>query len=118
MMMGVYVALGIFLLVAARNPSPHRSLIAFAAWSSFADAAVTSALALEISSEHTGFRIGWVVVVVVGAALIVLAPRQAARTGESSLQLACAAHELGLNRLTKATPWLNMASYDMSFNEL
>jgi len=36
MMLSLYVALGIFLLVAVRNPSEHRSLIAFAAWSSFA----------------------------------------------------------------------------------
>ena len=31
MMMGIYFALGIFLLIAARNPAAHRSLIAFAA---------------------------------------------------------------------------------------
>jgi hypothetical protein len=35
MMLSLYAALGIFLLVAVRNPSAHRSLIAFAAWSSF-----------------------------------------------------------------------------------
>jgi len=33
MMMSLYFTLGIFLLVAVRNPSVHRSLIAFAAWS-------------------------------------------------------------------------------------
>ena len=38
MMLSVYVTLGIFLLLAARNPSTHRSLIAFTAWSSFAHA--------------------------------------------------------------------------------
>jgi hypothetical protein len=31
MMMGIYFALGIFLLIAVRNPAAHRSLIAFAA---------------------------------------------------------------------------------------
>jgi len=36
MMLSLYVALGIFLLLAVRNPSANRSLIAFAAWSSFA----------------------------------------------------------------------------------
>lgn len=36
MMLSLYVALGIFLLIAVRNPSAHWSLIAFAAWSSFA----------------------------------------------------------------------------------
>jgi len=35
-MLSVYVTLGIFLLLAARNPSANRSLIAFTAWSSFA----------------------------------------------------------------------------------
>jgi hypothetical protein len=40
MMLSLYVTLGIFLLIAARNPSAHRSLIAFTAWSNFAHAAV------------------------------------------------------------------------------
>jgi tryptophan-rich sensory protein len=40
MMMSLYATLGIFLLLASRNPRAHRSLIAFAAWSSFAHAAV------------------------------------------------------------------------------
>src|ERR1035438_9105234 len=42
MMLSLYVTLCIFLLLAARNPSANRSLIAFTAWSSFAHAAVMS----------------------------------------------------------------------------
>jgi hypothetical protein len=38
MMLSVYVTLGIFLLLASRNPAANRSLIAFTAWSSFAHA--------------------------------------------------------------------------------
>lgn len=76
MMMGLYFALGIFLLIAVRNPSAHRSLIAFAAWSSFAHAVVMSVLGLEIASEREGFLVGSVVLVVIGLALIVLAPRK------------------------------------------
>jgi hypothetical protein len=34
MMLSVYVTLGIFLLLAVRNPSESRNLIAFTAWSS------------------------------------------------------------------------------------
>ena len=34
MMLCVYATLGIFLLLAARNPSAYRSVIAFAPWSS------------------------------------------------------------------------------------
>ena len=40
MFLSLYVTLGVFLLIAVRNPAAHRSLIAFAAWSSFAHAAV------------------------------------------------------------------------------
>ena len=76
MMMGIYFALGIFLLIAVRNPSAHRSLIAFAAWSSFAHAVVMSVLGLEIASERVGFLIGSAVLVVIGVAFLVLAPRK------------------------------------------
>jgi len=76
MMMGLYFTLGIFLLLAARNPSGHRSLIAFAAWSSFAHAVVMSVLGFEIASERTGFLVGSAVLVVIGIALIALAPRR------------------------------------------
>jgi hypothetical protein len=41
MMFSVYVTLGIFLLLAVRNPSASRSLIAFTAWSSLAHAGKT-----------------------------------------------------------------------------
>src|SRR6266568_3440864 len=40
MMLSVYATLGIFLLLASRDPSANRSLIGFTAWSSFAHAAV------------------------------------------------------------------------------
>jgi hypothetical protein len=74
MMMGLYFTLGIFLLAAVRNPPAHRSLIAFAAWSSFAHAAVMSVLGLEMPAERPGFLIGSAVLVVIGALLIALAP--------------------------------------------
>ncbi len=74
MMLSLYVALGIFLLIAVRNPSAHRSLIAFAAWSSFAHAVAMSTLGFEIPSQRTGFMIGSALLVVVGVALIALAP--------------------------------------------
>jgi len=76
MMMGIYFALGIFLLIAVRNPSAHRSLIAFAAWSSFAHAMVMSVLGFEMPSEREGFLVGSAVLVSMGVALILLAPRK------------------------------------------
>ncbi|HEY2168778.1 MAG TPA: DUF6632 domain-containing protein [Candidatus Angelobacter sp.] len=76
MQMAIYATLGIFLLIASRNPSAHRSLIAFAAWSSFAHAAVMSTLGFEIPELRTGFLIASGVLVVIGVALIVLAPQK------------------------------------------
>src|SRR5215472_2934439 len=74
MQMAIYACLGVFLLIAARNPGAHRSLIAFAAWSSFAHAVVMSMLGFEIASQRTGFLIASAILVAVGVALIVLAP--------------------------------------------
>lgn len=80
MMMSLYATLGVFLLLAARNPSAHRSLIAFTAWSSLAHAVVMSLLGFEIASQRDGFLIGSAVLVVIGVALIALAP--AKQSGE------------------------------------
>jgi hypothetical protein len=74
MMMGIYFTLGIFLLLAVRNPSAHRSLIAFAAWSSFAHAAVMSTLGFEIPVQRSGFLGGSAILVVIGVLLIALRP--------------------------------------------
>ena len=73
MMMSLYVTLGIFLLLAARNPSANRSLIAFTAWSSFAHAAVMSLQAFR-NFIARGELIGSAVLVVIGIVLIALAP--------------------------------------------
>jgi Family of unknown function (DUF6632) len=59
MMLSLYVALGIFLLIAVRNPFAHRSLIAFAAWSSFAHAVAMCILGLEIPNQRVGFLVGF-----------------------------------------------------------
>ena len=74
MMLSLYVALGVFLLIAVRNPSEHRSLIAFAAWSSFAHAVAMSILGLEIPNQRVGFLVGSAVLVVIGVTLLALAP--------------------------------------------
>jgi hypothetical protein len=73
MMMSLYATLGIFLLFASRNPSENRSLIAFTAWSSFIHAMLMAGRAFARLIAR-GELIGSVVLVVVGIALIVLAP--------------------------------------------
>ena len=86
MMLSVYVTLGIFLLLATRTPSANRSLIAFTAWSSFAHAAVMVVMAVQKADEREELLIAVGVLIVVGVALIVLAP--AKQSGE----LASAVH--------------------------
>jgi hypothetical protein len=79
MQMAIYACLGVFLLIAVRNPGAHRSLIAFTAWSSFAHALVMSTLGFEIPSQRTGFLIASAILVVIGVVLIVLAPAKLPR---------------------------------------
>src|SRR6202008_4406077 len=73
MMLSVYVTLGIFLMLAARDPSAKRSLIAFTAWSSLAPAALMGFQAFRDFIAR-GELIGVAVLVAIGVALIVLAP--------------------------------------------
>jgi hypothetical protein len=80
MMLSLYVTLGIFLLLAARNPSANRSVIAFAAWSSFAHAAVMAVMGVRLASERGGLLMAAAVFSVIGLALIALAP--AKQSGE------------------------------------
>ena len=71
MMLGIYFTLGIFLLLAIRNPAANRSLIAFTGWSSIAHAAVMTVQSIQIGSERTELpALG--VVGVISVAVIVL----------------------------------------------
>ena len=80
MMLSLCVTLGVFLLFAMRNPLASRSLIAFTAWSSFAHAAVMGTQALR-KHDSRGELIGVAILVLIGAALIALAPaKQSTRT--------------------------------------
>lgn len=73
MMLSLYVTLGVFLLLASRNPAANRSLIAFAAWSSFAHAAV---MAVQEYRNMIGRRelFGVAAFFIIGVVLIALTP--------------------------------------------
>lgn len=77
MMLSVYVTLGFFLLLASRNPSANRSLIAFAAWSSVAHAAVMAVQSLGDTGERVHLLVGTTLLFVIGMVLIALAPAKA-----------------------------------------
>src|SRR2546429_7985677 len=70
MMLSVYVTLGIFLLLAARNPSANRSLIAFTAWSSIAHAAVMAAGGFFHGGRTGGTSVGPAGLCVIGVCIV------------------------------------------------
>jgi hypothetical protein len=73
-------------VVAARNPSASRSLIAFTAWSSFAHAAVMGVQAFR-NLIPRGELLGVAFLVVIGLALIVLAPGKQSIERESAVPI-------------------------------
>ncbi len=79
MIMSIYVTMGIFLLLAARNPAANRSLIAFAGWANVAHAAVMAVQEYKHVIERQELM-GLILFGIVGLALIALAP--AKQTGE------------------------------------
>jgi hypothetical protein len=74
MLGSVYAALGLFLLLASRNPSANHSLIAFTAWSSLVHAAVMAVQAFRNVIPHGDLLEAVLPLVIVGVALLVLAP--------------------------------------------
>lgn len=73
MQFSLYVTLGVFLLLAMRNPSASRSVILFTAWSSFAHAALMGTQAC-LKMVARGELIGVAVLVIIGGSLLALAP--------------------------------------------
>ena len=73
MIMSIYVTLGMFLLLAARDPAANRSLIAFAGWANLAHAAVMAVQEYRnvIARQEL---VGVVVFAIVGAVLVAHAP--------------------------------------------
>jgi hypothetical protein len=77
MIMSIYVTLGVFLLLAARNPAGHRSLIAFAGWANVAHAGVM-ALQEYWRLIKASELMGVVLFGIIGIVLIALAPAKEA----------------------------------------
>lgn len=78
MILGVYATLGVFLLIASRNPLEHRSLIWFTVWSSLVHAGIMAAQAINMPAEH-GHLLGDVpALILVAVVLAILMPRRAA----------------------------------------
>ena len=77
MIIGVYATLGVFLLLASKNPDAHKSLIWFTVWSSLVHGAIMGVQALTDTAER-GHLVGDVpALILVAIILAVLMPRTA-----------------------------------------
>ena len=75
MILGLYATLGVFLLIASRNPSAHRSLIWFTVWSSVVHAVIMAVQAFGDKAER-GHLLGDVpALLVIAIVLAALTPR-------------------------------------------
>jgi hypothetical protein len=80
MIIGIYATLGVFLIIAARNPLEHLSLIWFAVWSSVVHGGIMAIQAI-VYPQHIGHLYGDVPVLLVAAAVFAfLTPRGKGRT--------------------------------------
>jgi|TARA_R110002096_G_scaffold41901_2_gene112989 hypothetical protein len=76
MILSIYATLGIFLMLAARNPLEHRSLIWFTVWSSVAHGAVMAWQSFD-GHHNMGHLLGDVpALFIVAAVLAYLTPRK------------------------------------------
>lgn len=84
MILGIYATLGVFLLIASRNPLAHASLIWFTIWSSFVHGAIMAAQSLS-KHQRVGHLWGDVLaLIVVAAVLAALMPRRGSAAVMSS----------------------------------
>jgi hypothetical protein len=75
MILGVYATLGVFLLLASRDPLKHRSLIWFTVWSSLVHAGIMTVQAINAPAEHGHLYGDIPALAIVALALAVLTPR-------------------------------------------
>lgn len=81
MMASLYFTLGIFLLLAVRNPLAYRSLIAYAGWANIVHAAVMALMAIHPDSDRRGLLIAAAAFSPIGVILLVLAPAKEPHQG-------------------------------------
>ncbi|CEK11582.1 DUF6632 domain-containing protein [Legionella hackeliae] len=75
MILGIYATLGVFLILAARNPLEHLSLIWFTVWSSIVHGGIMAVQAIYYP-KHIGHLLGDVPALIICALILgILTPR-------------------------------------------
>jgi hypothetical protein len=80
MILGVYATLGVFLLLAAKNPLGNLSLIWFTVWSSIVHGGIMAAQAMKYP-EHRGHMLGDVPALLVIAVILAILTMRAEKAG-------------------------------------
>jgi hypothetical protein len=76
MILGIYATLGVFLVIASRNPMQHLSLIWFTVWSSIVHGGIMAVQSIA-KTQHIGHLWGDVAaLILVAAVLAALTPRR------------------------------------------
>ena len=75
MIIGVYATLGVFLLIASRNPAEHKSLIWFTVWSSVVHGAIMGYQSFNDTGERGHLIADVPALFIVAIVLAVLMPR-------------------------------------------
>lgn len=77
MILGIYATLGVFLILAARDPMANRSLIGFTIWSSIVHGGIMGVQSI-VNPMHMGHLVGDVAALIaVAGVLAYLTPRRA-----------------------------------------
>ena len=80
MILGIYATLGVFLLMAARDPLANRSLIWFTVWSSVVHGGIMAAQSIAYP-EHRGHLIGDVPALLIVAVVLGFLTRRTSEKG-------------------------------------
>ena len=77
MIIGLYATLGVYLVIASRNPARHISLIGFAAWSSLVHTGIMAIQAIRDTAERGHFIGDIPALGVMGILLLAALPKRA-----------------------------------------
>ena len=80
MLESVLMTLGVFLVLAARNPPAHRTLILYGAWANLAHGAVMGVMAIPVATQRLELLIPAALAVTGGALLLIFAPPSSAKS--------------------------------------
>ncbi len=74
MILAIFLPIGVFLLLAVRNPTAHRTLILAVAWANLSHAAVMAIQGMQHPADAPSGPLGLAVMASISVALLALAP--------------------------------------------